>query len=96
MTEITQADREAAAKFPYIPEQIALVQSFAHHREQAIAEIKRERDQAVEALREWLTNAECGFLDEIPTFKPDVYQNDLVAKTVATLASIEGTGHDRD
>ena len=32
MVEVTQEDREAAAKFPYIPEQIALIEAFARHR----------------------------------------------------------------
>lgn len=46
-------------------------------------------EELVKVLRDWLSNAEAGFLDEIPRHTPDVYQNQLVADTVAVLEKFD-------
>lgn len=37
------------------------------------------------ALEAFVSHAEAGFLDEVPSFKPDVYHNDLVRNAIAAL-----------
>lgn len=61
--------------------------SLRDHRE-AVAKAVVELPNLIRVLQEWLSMAEAGFLDEIPRFKPDVYQNQLVADTVAVLERI--------
>lgn len=45
------------------------------------AEIVRLR----EALTDWVSHAEYSLLDEIPSFKPDVYKHPLVKNSIAAL-----------